>query len=149
MYYSQEPRYNISELTGIIVGAIIALWVTLALTSCKSKTVVVPEQHTVYVGKNDTILKLDSVYWHDSVFVYSRNETVYKEKYKYVDRCKFVYKTKTDTVIKVDSVNVLMPQNSRQQTAKSNSWGITALFFCFGVLSAIIFTKAASLFRKN
>lgn len=75
------------------------------MSGCKSKEYVnVPEYHTEYVRKTDTIFKLDSVYVKDSVYVYRNGDTVTISKATYRDRWHNIYKVRTDTIIKNDSI---------------------------------------------
>ena len=80
------------------------------LTSCKSvKYVPVPEYHTEYKTRTDTFIKRDSVWVKDSVRLWMKGDTVYKEHWrtKYKDR--FLYSNKKDTVMQTDSVRVPYP----------------------------------------
>lgn len=93
-------------IDGMIRLFITLVIVVLSLTSCKTKYVSVPEYHTEYVTKTDTLLRQDSVYLRDSVFVLVKGDTVfiYKTVYKYRD--KILLKIKSDTIIKRDSIPV-------------------------------------------
>lgn len=77
----------------------------LALVGCKTtRYVSVPEHHTRYVTRTDTLLKQDSIYVRDSVLVDRRGDTVFLSKVSYRDRYKYIYRTKLDTIIKRDSI---------------------------------------------
>lgn len=80
--------------------------VMLSLTGCKTKYVSVPEYHSVYVTKTDTLLRQDSVYLRDSVFVLVKGDTVFINKTVYKYRDKILLKIKSDTIIKRDSIPV-------------------------------------------
>lgn len=87
---------------GVAVGLVL-----IALAGCKSKEyVTVPEHHTEYICRTDTLHKLDSVYVKDSVFVYQKGDTIFHNKVMYRDRWHNIYKVKTDTIIRRDSVAV-------------------------------------------
>lgn len=82
----------------------------MLLASCKSvQYIPVEKVRTEYKTKTDTFIQKDSVLVKDSVFIHSKNDTVWYEKWhtKYLDRV--VEKIKTDTVIKVDSIQVPYP----------------------------------------
>lgn len=73
-----------------LLNIIIVVCAFFAITSCKTKTVVVPQIHTEYV--HDTIQRVDSV-WRDRVHTeYQRGDTiilrdsVYLYKYKTIDK---------------------------------------------------------------
>ena len=83
---------------------IIILLGLLALSSCKTKYVSVPEYHTRYVQKTDTLQKIDSVFVKDSVFVFKKGDTVIISKLLYRDRYKYLYRTQLDSTIKRDSI---------------------------------------------
>ena len=81
----------------------------LALGSCKTKYVSVPEIHTEYIARVDTTVIMDSVYQRDSVYVERKGDTLYVNKTLYMDRYHNIYKVKKDTIVKRDSVNVAYP----------------------------------------
>lgn len=76
----------------------------LVLTGCKTKYVTVPEYHKEYIGKIDSILKHDSIYVKDSVFVNQKGDTVFLNKVSYRDVYHNIYKVKHDSIIKSDSI---------------------------------------------
>lgn len=81
----------------------------LPLTSCKTKTVLVPEYHTVVKTRTDTVLRTDSVSVHDSITVFMRADTVFKTAWKTRETFKFIYKNRVDTLLRTDSVRVPVP----------------------------------------
>lgn len=89
--------------------AILVILAGLALGSCKTKYVSVPEIHTEYITRVDTAVRIDSVYQRDSVYVERKGDTLYVNKTLYRDRYHNIYKVKKDTVVKRDSVNVAYP----------------------------------------
>ena len=89
----------------LVVGVVL-----LAFTGCKTKEYVkVPEYHTEYIVRSDTIAKMDSVYVKDSVYVYQKGDTVVIRKIAYRDRYRNICKVKLDTIFKRDSVSVPVP----------------------------------------
>lgn len=88
----------------------VLLFIVMAvvLTGCRSvKYIEVPIEHTNIITQRDTLLQVDSILTRDSVWMVLKGDTVYKEKYKYVDRLKYVYKTTHDTIYqRVDSTIV-------------------------------------------
>lgn len=88
-----------------LVFAVILAVVLLLMASCTTtKLVTVPEYHTEYIVRSDTIINIDSVTLHDSVYVYHYGDTVVYNKVCYRDRIRNVYKTRTDTICKTDSI---------------------------------------------
>lgn len=83
-----------------IVVLLIVLWL---FTSCKSKTVYVPIE-SVKTEYRDKLVK-DSVHILDSVFLYSRNDTVFLNKYRFVYKDKLV----KDTVNLKDTIHIPYP----------------------------------------
>lgn len=86
----------------------IIVFFALLLGGCKSvKYIEVPIEHTNIITHHDTLLKVDSILTRDSVWMVLKGDTVIKEKYKYVDRLKYVYKTQYDTIYqRIDSTIV-------------------------------------------
>lgn len=83
---------------------LVCLLIALLLSGCRTKYVEVPVVHTEYVNRVDTFIQKDSVFRHDSVFIHSKGDTVWFEKWhtQYVDRWKET--VRSDTVIRVDTV---------------------------------------------
>ncbi|MBN9303493.1 MULTISPECIES: hypothetical protein [Dysgonomonas] len=83
-----------------IVVLLIVLWL---FTSCKSKTVYVPIESVKTEYRNKLVK--DSVHILDSVFLYSRNDTVFLNKYRFVYKDKLV----KDTVNLKDTIHIPYP----------------------------------------
>ena len=105
-----------------LIGITAAAWLCGLLAACTTpQYVAVPEYHTEYITKRDSVLTHDTLITKDSVLVYCKGDTIYKEKYALRDRLKYVYRASTDTLIKTDSVRVAYPveaQLSKWQKAK-------------------------------
>ena len=107
--YCDEPNGGFDWWKLLVVFAL-GMMILGMLTGCKStKYVSVPEYHTEYIVRSDTIAKVDSVVIKDSVFVYHNGDTMVINKVVYRDRVRNVYKTRTDTIIRRDSVSVPYP----------------------------------------
>ena len=122
----------------------------LLLAGCKSvKYVPVTEYRDRYVSRTDTMLRVDSVYLHDSVSVMMRGDTVFTTKTRYKDRLKYVYNTKTDTVAVHDSI----PYPVEVEVERKETWlgkatgmaGKAALALC-AVLAVLV---AYNLLRRH
>lgn len=92
--------------------ATVILWVVLillCLCSCRTKYVSVPEYHTEYITKTDSFTQRDSILVRDSVYMWMRGDTVFKEKYSVIYKDRYRNRYICDTVVKVDSVRVPYP----------------------------------------
>ena len=102
--YCDEPDGGF-DWWQLILIVMIALMMLGLFAGCKStKYVTVPEYHTEYIVRSDTVAKVDSVTVRDSVFVYHNGDTMVINKVMYRDRVRNVYKTRTDTICKRDSI---------------------------------------------
>lgn len=81
----------------------------LLLMSCRTKYVTVPEYHVMYQTKVDSVIHRDSIIVHDSVTLWKRVDTVYKEKYQVMYKDRWYDRHHTDTVIRRDSIRVPYP----------------------------------------
>lgn len=78
--------------------------------SCRSVQYVPVESIRTEYKTRDSI-RFDSIYQRDSVLLLVKGDTVYKEKYKYL--YKYQYVNSTDTVLKMDSIQVPYPVEKR------------------------------------
>ena len=129
--------YDIRIWKWVMVVAIV-LTAVFTMTGCRSKEyVTVPEIHTEYVHRVDTVAKMDSVYVKDSVYVYRSGDTVMVRKVTYRDRWRNIYKVKVDTIIKRDSVSVPYPV-SRELSMKDKIalrfWTYTPFILVLGLI---------------
>lgn len=120
----------------IYARIIIPLLLTMLVLSCTSVRYVPVETikvDTTYISK----IKIDSIYQRDSIYIEKVGDTVYKYKYKYIDKYTEIHDTlwreKVDTVPVIHTVEA---QLSKWQKAKMNmgSCLIGAI-----ILSVIIF----------
>lgn len=89
---------------------ILTILLASAICSCRSVEYVPREtikHDTTYINK----LIKDSIYLKDSVYIHSKNDTVFVEKYKY----KYIDKVVRDTsyVVKSDTISVPYPVEKR------------------------------------
>ena len=90
--------------------------------SCRTQYVPVETVRTEYKTRDS--IRHDSVYQQDSVYVLVKGDTIYQYRYKYL--YKYQYLNRTDTVIKIDSIQVPYPvekQLSRWQSIKMELGG--------------------------
>ena len=146
-----NPHDDLVEAIAILFNIAIFAWLIAWLTSCSPRTITVPEYHTEYVVKADTLVKHDSICHRDSVSVYLQGETICRDRYKYIDRYKYVYKTTTDTLVKTDSIRVPVPverQLSKWETTQMTV-GKWALYSIAGLLVALVVYLAVWWYRRK
>ena len=101
--------YDIRFWKWVCIGLVVGI-ILLAFTGCKTKEYVkVPEYHTEYIVRSDTIAKMDSVYVKDSVYVYQKGDTVVISKLAYRDRYRNIYPLKLATTLKPPPLSVPVP----------------------------------------
>lgn len=145
-YWKYDPEYRSSSkgykgcvfsLFGILVVIVIALM----LTSCRSvRYIPVETVRTEYVHKTDTFLSKDSVMLHDSVFIHSKGDTVWYERWhtKYKDRV--VTKIVTDSFIKRDTVQVPYPVEKKVSRWESLKTGAVGFSVAVGMILLLLFS---------
>lgn len=122
---------------------IILLMLVICLTSCRNiKYVPVETVKTEYKTRDS--IRFDSIYEHDSIFLFVKGDTVYKEKYRY--KYRYLTINKTDTVMLTDSVQIPYPvekQLTRWQQMKIElgGWAVVVIV----ILSIVLMLK---LFRN-
>lgn len=107
---------------------IILLTLAICFVSCRTQYVPVETVRTEYKTRDS--IRVDSIHQQDSVYVLVKGDTIYQYRYKYL--YKYQYLNRTDTVIKVDSVQVPYPvekQLSRWQSIKMELGG-----WVFGII---------------
>lgn len=120
-----------------MLSILLALLWLFYLTGCKTvKFVPVPEYHTLYKTRVDTVRRLDSVYFRDSVFIAAKGDTVYLTKTHWRERFRNVYHIKADTVMQQDSVRV--PYPVEKPLTKWQRWKMDMGGWAMGVLAVLV-----------
>ena len=101
-------------------------------TSCRIQYVPVETVRTEYKTRDS--IQIDSIYQQDSVYVLVKGDTVYQYKYKYL--YKYQYLNRTDTVTKIDSVQV--PYPVEKKLTKWQSLKMELGGWAFGLVIAFI-----------
>jgi uncharacterized membrane protein len=127
--------------------AILVILAGLALGSCKTKYVSVPEIHTEYITRVDTTVIMDSVYQRDSVYVERKGDTLYVNKTLYRDRYHNIYKVKKDTVVKRDSVNVAYPVE--KEMSRSERLFVAIGKFFAALVIALLFVIGVKQYKRH
>ena len=127
-----------------------ALLLVCYFTGCKTKIQYVPIE-SVKTEYKDKLVK-DSVYILDSVFLYSRNDTVFLNKYKYIYKDKLIKDTLSrDSIVQVpypvkgDTVYI----NKLKWYQEASVWFTSAVFVLLLLYLGIKYRgKIFTLFRK-
>lgn len=95
----------IDKITKVVIAIAVAmLFLSMFCRCTTTKYVPVTEFRDRVVVKTDSLLKTDSVYVHDSVSVYIRGDTVFKDKYQLRYKDRYIIRNKSDTLIVRDSI---------------------------------------------
>ena len=119
----------------------------LALGSCKTKYVSVPEIHTEHITRVDTTVIMDSVYQRDSVYVERKGDTLYVNKTLYRDRYHNIYKVKKDTIVKRDSVNVAYHVD--KEMSRSERLFVAMGKFFAALVIVLLFVIGVKLYKRH
>lgn len=102
-------------------------------TGCKTKTILVPVKETKIEYRDR--LRVDSIYNRDTVQIYGRNDTIFKDVIKWRER----FRLDTVSVVKIDSipypVEVIREVN---RLTKWQRWRLTILNIIGGLTIAYI-----------
>lgn len=125
---------------------IVFLAFVFCFSSCKTKYVSVPEYHTEYITKTDSFTQRDSIFVKDSIYMWMKGDTIYKEKFSVIYKDRWRDRYLCDTVIKTDSVRVPYPvekQLTKWQQIKLDigEWVMVALALALIALVVIIVRK--------
>lgn len=144
-------RKNIGKYWWEWLTLIALVMMLCSLTGCKSvKYVPMTEYRDRYVSRTDTMVKVDSVYLHDSVSVMMRGDTVYMTKTRYKDRLRYVYNTRTDTVAVHDSIPYpVKVEVEKKQTFIDKAASKVGKAVCFILLPVVVLLVVYNLLRKH
>lgn len=118
---------------------LVVLIILGGLSSCRTQYIPVETIKTEYRTRDS--IRHDSIYQQDSVYVTVKGDTVYEYKYKYL--YKYQYINRTDTLMKIDSIQIPYPvekQLSKWQSFKLDFGGVAML-----VLIMIVIVKLKNL----
>ena len=108
----------------------------LLLTSCKTKYVSVPEYHTQYVVRTDTLTQKDSVYEKEIIRIWQKGDTIYRDREVEKASRQEINKSKTDTFIKRDSV--YLPKPMERELTKAEQRYITIGKYSVGAIICLV-----------
>lgn len=118
-----------------IIWAIIltAILIIFLATGCKTKTVLVPVKETKIEYRDR--LRVDSIYNRDTIQIYGRNDTIFKDVIKWRER----FRVDTVSVVRIDSipypVEVVLEVN---KLTKWQRWRLTILNIIGGLIIVYI-----------
>ena len=116
----------------IIIAVILLLIIAMAMCSCTTtKYVPVPEYH--YKDSVRVVNHRDSIYSRDSIFVYSKGDTIYHEHFN----MKYKEFLHNDTIVanRVDSVRV--PYPVEKTVVKHALFAYQRFFMWIGIISLV------------
>ena len=121
----------------LVICSISMLILSMFCRCTTTKYVPITEYRDRVVVKTDSLLKTDSVYVHDSVSVYIRGDTVFKDKYHLQYKDRYIVRNKSDTLIVRDSIPYKVEVNkqlSKTDRAFLNIGKIASVCLFIGVL---------------
>ena len=124
----------------LVICSISMLILSMFCRCTTTKYVPVAEYKDRVVVKTDSFLKTDSVYVHDSVSVYIRGDTVFKDNYHLQYKDRYIVRNKSDTLIVRDSIPYKVEVNkqlSKTDRAFLNIGKIASVCLFIGILSFI------------
>lgn len=131
----------IDKITKVVIATAVVMLVLSVFCRCTTtKYVPVTEYRDRAVAKMDSFLKTDSVYVHDSVSVYIRGDTVFKDKYQLRYKDRYIIRNKSDTLIVRDSIPYkveIEKQLSKADRVFLNIGKIASVCLFVGVLAFI------------
>lgn len=134
----------IDKIAKVITIIAVAMLILSMFCRCTTtKYVPITEYRDRVVVKTDSFLKTDSVYVHDSVSVYIRGDTVFKDKYHLQYKDRYIVRNKSDTLIVRDSIPYKVEvgkQLSKADKAFLNIGKIASVCLFIGILAFLGWT---------
>lgn len=121
----------IDKIAKVITIIAVAMLILSMFCRCTTtKYVPITECRDRVVVKTDSFLKTDSVYVHDSVSVYIKGDTVFKDKYQLRYKDRYIVRNRSDTLVVRDSIPYKV--EVRKQRSKSDR-----IFLDIGKVSSV------------
>lgn len=150
-YYDKKLKRNSASyricavsLLGVMICLLIAL---IMFSSCATKIVTVPEIHTEYITKHDSVMMHDSIHVHDSMVIKQTGDTIFCDRWHTLYKDRWRDRVLIDSIIKTDSVAVPYPVEK-----KLTKWQQIKLDFgeMFIIISVIfLFIMSLLYLRRN
>lgn len=117
-----SPKGSFGGICMVILFIVICI--ACALFSSCTRKVYLPVEHTVY--RTDTLrqtaLRIDSIYFRDSISLTQHGDTIliekYRDRFRYINRTDTLYQSKTDSI----RVSEPYPVEVVKEVAKSLAW---------------------------
>ena len=136
----------------LVICSISMLILSMFCRCTTTKYVPVTEYRDRVVVKTDSLLKTDSVYVHDSVSVYIRGDTVFKDKYHIQYKDRYIVRNKSDTLIVRDLIPYKVGVEktlSKTDKAFLNIGKIASVCLFIGILAFIGWIYSRVKLRKH
>lgn len=109
----------IDKITRVVIAIAVAMLILSMFCRCTTtKYVPVTEYKDRVVVKTDSFMNTDSVYIHDSVSVFVRGDTVFKDKFRLQYKDRYVVRNRSDTLVVRDSIPYKV--ETRKQLSKTD-----------------------------
>ena len=105
----KKREANYRNCAFALIGIIVCLVIAVIMSSCATKIVTVPEIHTEYITKHDSVMMHDSIHVHDSVVIKQSGDTIYCDRWHTLYKDRWRDRVLIDSIIKTDSVAVPYP----------------------------------------
>lgn len=129
-------------MRSLLIAILLLICASCATTKYVDRPVPVETVRTEYVNQ----LYRDSVFVHDSIERYISGDTVYQFKYKYF----YKYLNRTDTVVKIDSVEVPVEVKVTEiKEVNKIRWYQSALMWLGGLFTIFLSFKLGKALRTK
>ena len=102
----------------LVICSISMLILSMFCRCTTTKYVPITEYRDRVVVKTDSFMNADSVYIHDSVSVFVRGDTVFKDKFRLQYKDRYVVRNRSDTLVVRDSIPYKV--ETRKQLSKTD-----------------------------
>jgi len=110
---------------------IFVLFLLCSCTTTKYVEVPIEKVRVEYIDK----IKYDSIYTYDSVFIKSKGDTIYLDKYRYLYKYKFI----RDTINIKDTITVSKPIEVEKEVNRVYTWQIILMVIGGGSLGTYLY----------
>lgn len=153
-YYQQVWKQSHYGCGSMMTVAFIIVVMLALLTGCKTQYVPVPEYHTEYIVKHDSVTLRDSIWQHDSIYVEKSGDTILMEKWR--TKYQLVYRDvlRVDSFVKTDSVRVPYPVERKlnkweqfKMDYGAVSFGVSIAAIIAAIVALVLWLRKRSLLR--
>lgn len=123
----------------LTITAFVCLMFFLFCRCTTTKYVPMVQYKEKVVCKTDSFIQADSIWLHDSIFIFQNGDTILTDRWHYRDRYKYIYKTLADTVVVHDSIPYKIEVEKPPSFAKGVLGSISMIVACILVIMAIFY----------